>query len=277
MEITKSKLQMARDSILGLAASFLIQGIIKTLMSTAGSEFLIIAYLGSAVIMATLLLLPRRLRLGTHVALFLLLSFALISIHPITQARGHILLIFTTLIWCQYGIPRGHKIFVLLGLAALWISAMVVSGAGYIEQPPLETTIRIRRLQALQHILLYIGAAWQLWVIVVRPQKQLRAQYDRKIEHLNEIAARYRCLIRDRVIRPNEPGPDRARMLDIVIELMSDARIEGMMTKEELSFLHNVLEDCRREYGQASLRMNAAISEARHLLEGGLEPRSRSE
>ena len=239
---------------------------------------LVIANLVAAAIVAAILLLPKSWRLTTHVVVFLMLSFGLVSVHHVTEAQGHLLFIFTILVWCHYGIPRGHKVFVLLGLAVLWLTAVAIAGAGYVYQPPPpHTVIRLRRLRAIQYMLVYAGVVWQLWVAVVRPEKRLRDQYDRKVTHLNTIVERYRRLIRDRLIRPDEPGPDRARILDIAMEVMGDARVEGMMTKEELSFLHSVLEDCRREYGRVSKRMNAAISQARILLERGSEPRSTSE
>lgn len=277
MEITKNNLQMARDSILGLAASFFIHGIVRAFMGTPGSIIGAITNLSCTAILLVILLLPKRARLAAHIATFLVLSFGLIAVNQVIDAEGHLLLIFSTFVWCHYGIPRGRKAFVLLGLALFWMAAVAISAAGYISEPPQsEPIMRVRVLRGVQYMFLYMGVTLQLWIVAVRPRKQLREQYDRKIAHLDEIADRYRHLIRDRLIRPNEPGPDRTRILDIAMELMSDARAEGMMTKEELSFLHHVIEDCRRECSRVSSKMNAAISEARHLLGGDPGPHSRS-
>ena len=282
MEITKHNLQMARDSILGVAASFFFHGITSAFMGTSSETTLAAIYLICALVVAMLLLLPKRMRLATHVGAFVMISvlilfMTLTSVLRLKDAGAHLLFVFTTLILCHYGAPQGRNAFMLLTLATICLAAITISAAEDVYQMPMTATMQIRVMRALQSIFLYMGVSWQLWVIVIRPRRQLKDRYDRKIAHLDKIVDRYRCLIGGRLIRADEPGPDRARILDVAIEVMSDARAEGLMTKEELSFLHSVLEDCRREVRGVSLRMNATIFEARHLLERGGEAHSGSE
>ena len=250
-------------------------------MGTSSDNMLAVINMVNALVVAMTLLLPRRMRLTAHVTTFVMFSGMILllnatSIHRVRDVDAHLVFIFTTLILCHYGAPKGRSAFVLLSLATVCLAAVTIWATADVYQEPIEAT-HIRVLRAIQHVLLYMGVSWQLWVIVIRPLWQLKDRYDRRIAHLDKIVDRYRCLIRGRLIRADEPGPDRARILDVAIEVMSDARAEGLMTKEELSFLHSVLEDCRREVRGVSSRMNATIFEARNLLERGGEAHSGSE
>ena len=67
---------------------------------------------------------------------------------------------------------RRQKVFVLLGLGVLRLTAVALASAGYVYQPPPQTAvIRLRHLRAVQYVLVYMSALWQLWVVVVRPEK----------------------------------------------------------------------------------------------------------
>lgn len=284
MELTNDNLQVNRDATLGLVVLLLIAAVLNVQVDTTYGAFLAVGNMVGAALLSTVLVLPTRWRLAGHMAAMLLYSFIQVSIDGLQEPEGHLLFILTILLWRQYNIPRGRSALVLLAVAVVWLTAVALSVAGYFYQPPPPNIgINARRLIALRYIAVYLCVTWQLWVVVIRPSKRLRDQYDRQITHLQEIERRYHHLVAKRIVQAHHARTEHQRAFDIAdeshakhhsgysafgiaMELLAEGAHEGSMTSEGLSFLHRALKECMQEHGHMLGRMDAAIAQAERLM-----------
>ena len=271
--------------MLGLVALLIVASFMNLLLQTFEARSVAISNVIIAVILASILIVPKRYRLGAHVVVFLVYSLLQIATDTIVEAPGHILFLFTILIWKQYGIPQAHRRLIIVALSVLWLAAVIASGSGYLHQPmtPLSASQYVRRLRAISYFFLYICIAWQFWVIVGRPARNAREAYERRIARLNEIAERYgrltgkRFVVADGADPLGATTPVQADALATAIALLEDAEASGEMMREEILFVRRLLGDLLEDSALAVDRMNATTARATAVLrERSSELRSRS-
>ena len=168
--------RIARDVTYGLIALLVFSSMANWYAGTQEAAPIIAQNLVSAAVLAASLALRGSARSYTFIGILTLLATVQVATDTFTEQQGLWLFLITARAADRLEVPARHRRLGLALLVTLLVSALTVSGLGYVYVPitsgPPSPTLRLAR--ALNMTALWGTTAWLLYVVEWRPEIEFR-------------------------------------------------------------------------------------------------------